>query len=187
MSDQLTNKEAKARWAYSEITSSRYGGAFRANLAPEIVALAIQEVPFAKVPAEHHDALIHVLSNYARNDGFIRNLDSSPAYKKVSLTRVQLLKLWALWTFSPPERNQCRSYAVFHNNPGEGPDDPRSIAATIQNPDDRPQTEAGIVMNCEGFPVLIEGYLRSQIFMKSTDPSRRFEVWWPIDVPAPAE
>ncbi|HEX3340783.1 MAG TPA: hypothetical protein VHT68_16615 [Pseudolabrys sp.] len=187
MASEITAKEAKACWAYSEITSERYGPAFRTNLAPEIVTLADQGVPFAKIAAEHHDALIEVLSKYARNAGFINNLDSSPAYKKVALTKDQLLKLWALWTFSPPDRTQSRPYAVFHRNPGEGPKDPRTIAAAIPNPDDLPQKEPGIVMNGYGRPILIEGYLRSQIFMNSTDPSRRFEVWWPTNIPAPAD
>ena len=185
MAHEITANEAKARWAYSEITSTRYGPLIRANLAPKIITLADRGESFAEVPAEHHGALIHVLSNISRNADFIISLDSSPTYKKVSLTKDQLLELWALPTFSPPERTHCWPYAIFHNSLGEGPEDPRSIAAAIENPDDHPQKDAGIVMNHQGHPVLIEGYLRSQIFMKSTNPSRRFEVWWPANILAP--
>jgi len=99
----------------------------RANLDPKIVTLADEGVPFAKVPTEHHDVLIEVPGKYARNADFLNNLDLSPRYKKVALTKEQLLKLLALWTFSPSERTHPRPYAVFHGNPGEGPKDPEQL------------------------------------------------------------
>ncbi|WP_407193808.1 hypothetical protein [Bradyrhizobium sp. STM 3566] len=71
----ITAEEIKARWAYAEVTSERFGKAYAQHLPPQLFHDAHMGKPFAAVAQTDWKLLIDVLENYARNKGFIDNID----------------------------------------------------------------------------------------------------------------
>jgi hypothetical protein len=185
MGPMISAHELKARWAYSEMASSRWGRHF-VQQHPALMRKANSGVPFANLGAREHDELVQALP-LARHPAFIASIDQCAAqYEFQRWSKGQLCHAWALPAFNPPAKIQpIPYYDFFIRRPDTGPGgqpedtDPRvtyARAAIAFNP----HHEAVIVVGQPGHYVLLEGTLRSVIFMNSAGNSQRLNVWVPV-------
>jgi hypothetical protein len=181
-----TTHEVKARWAFAEMKSIRFGDAYPNS---DLKQKAVDGVPFCELTLDEHNELVTQLHTHARGD-FSHSVDGCLEYICEGWSKSQLLQAWALPAFHPQGQNQCIPYSVFHTSPSltdssgnPQPSDPRSqpLAAEAFG-----ASEPGIVVDLPlnhpllptGGSVLLEGYGRSRHFMN--DPSaERFLVWRP--------
>jgi hypothetical protein len=184
---QITAHEAKARWAYSELLSSRFGKNYVGVGAKHIYDAAAAKNPFSTLLPADHDELAKMLDR-GRDPALTAMVDSSPLYRSEAWTKGQLAHTWALPAFNPPAKRSAIPYYDFYTGrPNTGPagtaedSDPRVAARAIPYGTPFNQShEPVIVIGEPGKYVLLEGYLRSIIFMRSSDPSHRLLVWVPF-------
>jgi hypothetical protein len=184
---QITAHEAKARWAYSELLSGRFGKGYVGAGPKHIHDAAAAKNPFTTLHPSDHDELVRMLDR-GRDPMLTAMVDSSPMYRSEAWTKGQLAHAWALPAFNPPAKRSTIPYYDFYTGrPNTGPagtaeeSDPRVAARNI--PYGTPfnqHHEPVIVIGDPGKYVLLEGYLRSIIFMRSSDPSHRLLVWVPF-------
>lgn len=187
----ITAEQAKAVWAYGEITSSRRGKRYRRAAPAHIVKLAESAEPFACLPHADQAALVETLLA-CRSPKLVANLDRSKRYRRIQLSRRELLALWALPVFDRLAGGRIVPYRDFLRDPPMlGADgtvnrrDPGHAARSVQSDIFR-QRNPGIIINVSRRPVLIEGYLRSLLFLRDRNASA-FDVWWPSDLGHPAD
>ena len=127
---EITAYEAKARWAYAELNSTRWGGSISAA-PPTIVAMARDGVPFEKVPSSSYSALINWLLDGRASD-FVANVDRSEHYVLQAISKMQLLALWAISSFNPTKAGGIFPYTEFyHERMKRGRNDPRDAIESI--------------------------------------------------------
>jgi hypothetical protein len=175
----ITSEEVKARWAYAEINSQRFGGTYEANLPSDVYASAMGRVPFENLSSEVWPALLAALKQ-ARNPSFIDKIDAfgAPTYECVEWQVVDLLNCSTLpcfggmtyWKFlaMPPAVDAA-------GNLDRG--DPRFVSHRIPFDPSYSIQEPLIAIVVSGRPMLIEGYLRSLLWLRN--PIRPFLMWLP--------
>lgn len=175
----ITAEEVKARWAYCEITSDRFGKTYKTNLPPSVYDAAVDGVPFAQVPGSEWPGLIVALK-IARNPGFIDNIDTCGAPNYVC-TEWQVPDLLSCWTL--PCFYQARYFEFLARPPGKdaagNPDDadPRFKSHLIPFDPNFKLEEPLIAILMNRAPMLIEGYLRSILWLRN--PVYPLRVWMP--------
>ena len=171
----------KARWAYFELASERFGPAYAGSGPQHLFDAARAGEPFSKLDASDHHELVRML-NFARPGPFAAVVDTSPLYRCKALTAEQLSQLWALPSFGlGPTNSGIQLMDFFHKTYGAGnvpsAGDPRSAAATGKPlPADH---EPVIVIRTNGRHVLLEGYSRAVAFMSATNTADRLLAWFP--------
>ena len=184
---QITAHEAKARWAYSELLSGRFGKNYVGIGPNHIYDAAAAKNPFSTLPQSDHDELVKMLER-GRDPALTAMVDSSAMYRSEAWTKGQLVHTWALPMFNTPAKQRPIPYYDFYSGrPNTGPagiaedSDPRVAARNIPygTPFDQ-NHEPVIVVGKPGEYVLLQGYLRSIIFMRSSDPSHRLLAWVPF-------
>ena len=125
----------------------------------------------------------------ARGTGFAGNIDSAQIYLCEGWDKQKLMSILAVPAFNPPLKRQVIPYSQFYNGmPNTGPgmtpeaSDPRVAIASITIPAIYVQDEPVIVISVQGHLILLEGYLRSLLFMKSPDPKAELLAWVPQTV-----
>jgi hypothetical protein len=175
----ISAEEAKARWAYTEINSERFGRTYETDLPAELFKGAKDGVPFERIAAIHYPILIAALKR-SRNAGFIDKVDrwGAPIYECVEWQVTDLLNSTTIPAFGRVP------YFVFLARP-PGKDargnpraaDPRHKSHFIPfDPAFEPR-EPLIAIAVDNAPMLIEGYLRSILWLRN--PARRLPVWLP--------
>jgi hypothetical protein len=141
-------------------------------------------IPFSDLHEGDWNQLVRMLS-VGHNENYVMSIDICDRYVCKAWTKDRLAQVWAVSDFNPLEK-RCIPYMVFYESPpNTGPDgspqddDPRVAARAI--PHDLPfdQKEPVIVVRMDGFDILLEGYLRSILFMRSNDPAAVLLVWAP--------
>jgi hypothetical protein len=184
---QITAHEAKARWAYGELTSGRFGKNYLGKGPQHIHDFAAAKNPFTTLMPADHDALAAMLDR-GRDPTVAMSVDTSPLYRCEAWTKGQLVHAWALPAFNTPAKIRPMPYYDFYTGipntgPGGLPEDSDARIAARAIPYGTPfnqNHEPVIVIGEPGRHVLLEGYLRSIIFMRSSDPSHRLLVWVPF-------
>jgi len=124
----------------------------------------------------------------ARNQAFAPNVDNyGSTYECQAWTRGQLAQVWALPAYNPPAKKTPVPYYDFYigapnTGPGGTAEDSDARVAAKRIPLDLPpppDEEPVIMISVPGAYILLEGYLRSVLFMRSADLSRRLLVWVP--------
>ena len=181
---EITAYEVKARWAYAELNSTRWGGSNSAT-PPAILAMAREGVPFQLVPSSKYPALVDWLLHGRARD-FVANVDRSEHYVLKQISKMQLMALWAISSFNATKTDGVFPYAEFyHERMKRGRNDPRDVIETIPRSPFN-QLHPVIVVNWDGLPVLLEGYLRSLLFLRSDEAGSILQTWWPKELaPAP--
>jgi hypothetical protein len=179
--------ELKARWAYAEMQSTRFRRHFEEAGYGDLLAKATARVPFCKLPPDEQQRLAPALLA-VRNEGFANNIDGSgDTYECKAWTEDDLTRSWALPAFNPPAKAHCVPYRDFYNGePNTGPggtaedSDPRVAVQKLEPQAQYQQTEPVIVVGQPGNYILLDGYLRSLLFMKSPDKTKRLLAWVPV-------
>ena len=176
---EVSLQEVKARWAYSEITSERWGENYAGLVDPALYAMARARLPF-EAAIHWQEPLAQIITE--RQAGLVGILDTSPSFVRVELTARQLHRLWAIPTMFK-DRDVRRYARLFPVSPNENPvvstewENVCAAAERVKRP--FVQEHEAIVAKASNAPMLLEGYLRSLLFHRANDPARRFKVWWP--------
>lgn len=186
--DRASASEIRARWAYSEMRSSR----FRARFGPvygDLIVKANSGVSFSELRQADRDRLLLAL-NATRNPDFAGHVDAAAVmFECQTWTENELLNAWALPEFNPPNRDYCISYKTFLMAGGP-PDlasledcDPR-VEWHRQNSsaeaNEYQQEEPIIVIGKPGTYIILDGYFRTLAFVNSPEKSKGLLAWIPL-------
>lgn len=178
-SADISADELKARWAYSELRSSRQSHNYSAVLSPSIRNMAKQSQPFEIVGRAHWGELIAALHR-VRGTKFADTVQrcSEGRYRREFWTPSALLSCRTL-----PEYNWVPFFSflaqpICRDADGKARrDDPRTASNTIQADVAFNPAEAAIAVRVGGQLVLIDGYLRAIVWLRH--PENPFPVWTP--------
>jgi hypothetical protein len=181
---RTTAQEVKARWVYGELTSRRFGRRYPGG-PQHIYDLAMAKNPFPALTASDQAELVKMFDR-ARPER-AAEVDRSELYRCEAWTKGHLAQCWALPEFNPPTRRHPIPYYDFYlaapNANARGgieEEDPRAEAMRIPSGTPFNQFhEPAVVVGSLGDYHLIEGYLRSILFMRAGDLSQRLLVWVP--------
>lgn len=177
-----SNLEIKARWAYSEIVSSRIGKMYQdhAPLA-DVVRLALDEVAFENLPAFHHQVLADAAS--VSHAGSMPLLDQHRSFLLSAWSKAQLAEAFVDRFFNTPRCDaplRFRDYMIWPRNTGPGgtynPTDPRVAADRVPR-GTPPITDAAPIAVGAGGNFIVEGHLRCTLFMRDAPAPETLPVW----------
>ncbi|MFH0303467.1 hypothetical protein AAFX91_41460 [Bradyrhizobium sp. 31Argb] len=180
-----TSEEIKARWAFSEIPSPRFGPSYRGHGPSHLHDLAHGGEPFEKVPPADWPHLLEMISKHGRNEGFVSNIDTlgGATFTCTAWHLSDLMNSHVLPTFGnvsyPVFLTQNPSIVLAGGSPRFDSHDPRAVASSIDPGVPFVQREPCIVIRYGGHDVLIEGYLRSLLWLRKNDPATPLLVWLP--------
>jgi hypothetical protein len=184
--DQISFHELQARWAYSEITSSRVGYKYRREY-PQCAGLfqrADAGVPFEQLSQAEVDQLV-VMNEWYR-PGLIAPLRTFSRFICQSWTKDELARSFTVPALDPQRRGRSVPFVSFATGPRFiGPQgnpertDPRVAADAVQLTWPTMQVEPVPVMPSGGGYILLDGYLRSILIFRSENPDDRLLVWVP--------
>jgi hypothetical protein len=181
-----TAAEVEARWAYAEMRSSRWCRHFEAGGYADLLEKARTGLSFCTLSAEEQIRLIRAL-RVAKTEPYINAVhQTSNMYECNAWAEHDLMSSWALPLFNIANPQVCIPYRDFYSSvvsPDPAvtldDDDPRVAARTVSPEAQYRQSEPVIVIGGPGDYLLLEGYLRSILFMKSQDTSKRLLAWLP--------
>jgi hypothetical protein len=177
----ITGEEVKARWAYAEVNSKRFGHTYQANLPVDVYASATEGIPFDGIQSSAWPALVSALK-VARNPDFINNIDTcgAPNYQCVEWQACDLLHCQTLPVFGqvPYFQFLARPPNPDHTDPAK-PDhtDPRYLSQQFPFDQGFQLREPLIAILVRDRQMLIEGYLRSILWLRN--PSYPLLMWVP--------
>jgi hypothetical protein len=181
---QISARIAKARWAWSELTSPRFAHEYP-PFGPDAVRLqstAKGGARFDDLPESDKDTLVSLIAR--RQPGFMQDIAGVKEFICEAWSRDDLMKTITIRAMSP-SKTQNILYSDFIKNPphleGGKPEwsDPRHSGDSW--PANKPfsQDEPGIAIIHNGHKILVDGYGRSVIFVRHGKPDEKFLVWVP--------
>lgn len=169
--------EIKARWAYSELRSPRAGSHYPAAQIGELREQSVSGVPFAQLAPWQWEKLAQALL-VVRGADYMVPLDRHDHFCLEPWSKGRLCQSFVVAQFNLPQRNSFLPYYDFLNMAPADDDalDPRSELRRLPPGGMGPLREAPIAV--EQFPcVLIDGYLRSLVFMRDAPATAVLPVW----------
>lgn len=171
--------EIKARWAYSELTSSRIAWLYRKHDLDGLDEMAADGVDFEQLNSGHRQRLVGLL--HAVRPDLPTSVDTHHGYVLDTWSKGRLCQAFAIAHFNTPLRKTYLPFFDFLNRardtgPGGTPEagDPRVAADAIAG-STVPEWGAIAVFD---FPnLLIDGYLRAVLFMRDAPDSATLPVW----------
>ncbi len=173
--------EIKARWAFSEIASSRYSNSLVRYLPQQIVEHARAGMPFEELSSEDLDILV-TAQRQSRPAEFVDYVDrfGAPQYELINWTIRDLLNSITVptlgtmqyfrWLAMPSEMDPGTQKYLC---------DPRPTASRIPFDETFRVGEGLIAVRLNGHDLLIDGYLRSLLWLRNT--SYPLPVWVPAE------
>ena len=176
----ITTEEVKARWAYSEISSSRLGKRFKNLLPAGIVDNQSQGLPFEQLPDEDRHALIRALKT-VRPAAFVNVVETlgTGHFELATWTIAQLVGCVTLPDFGGVRYFQflARPYNSEQADEIQPDLDPRREALRIAFDKDFKVKFPLIAVRSGQHDVLLDGYLRSILWLRN--PIEPLPVWVP--------
>lgn len=174
--------EIKARWAYSELRSPRAGSHYPDALIRDLRAQALSGAPFSQVAPSHWEKLAEAIAT-ARGASYLLAVDRHKHFRLEPWSKGRLCQSFVVAQFNPPDRKLFLAYYDFLIAPpgltDDGrPDelDPRAELRRLPPGGLGPLREAAVAV--EDFPsLLIDGYLRSLVFMRDAPATAKLPVW----------
>jgi hypothetical protein len=167
-----TAREVKARWAFSEVTSERFGGPYGSSLSQPVHQRIVAGCEFAEVDYGDWDDLIRGL-NTARNDQFTENVDrhGPDGYVCADWSAEKLLATLVIPNFGEGLRYRQFLTMFPMSHPQTGAidlHDPRfrSWAIPVSSTPSQ-QREPLIAIGGDPDHMLLEGYLRSILWLRN--------------------
>lgn len=185
---KATTQEVRARWAYGEMSSDRFGPKYRAhNISRAILDCADNQAAFEDVDASHWAELDQLLDLARPNEALHTGLRQWQSFECANWTKADFATVLAIPAFNKPHQWPIPYLDFYNGLPNTGArngtlgfaedSDPRVQA--FRTPD-HPQGEPAVTQLLNGRPMLVDGYLRSIIFMRQDKPQLRFAVWVPV-------
>lgn len=180
---EIEKKELQARWAYTELTSVRFKSNYEPSANSDLFYKAENGVDFSSLTADERDRLVKLHEKYRR--GFLPLMEFA-RFSCESWSKLQLASIWALPAFDPNGKQHPIPFLTFLalprlNNLDGTPDngDPRREADKVPTDQGFGQTEPLVVGLLGTVPILIDGYCRAVLFMRSENPAAQLLVWIP--------
>jgi len=176
--------EIKARWAYSEIISSRLGLTYRNHVSADIFKLAVRRKPFDAVPQALWPGLISALLT-VRPPQFVSLVDQygTGAFARAEWSPSTLLSCQTLPQYQMVPFFSFLAHPVARDSKGNlAGGDPRYEANRTRPGCDVGQAELAIAGMANGRPILLDGYLRAILWLRQ--PVASFPVWVPVPDPS---
>lgn len=181
---KATTQEIRARWAYGEISSDRFGLKYRAHpISQAILDCADNHAAFEDVDKSHWAELDSLLDRARPNEQLHTLLRQWPSFECARWSKGDFASVLAIPAFNKAQGRPFPYIDFYNGLPDTGANqraeesDPRVQA--FRTPD-YPQTEPGVAQLLNGQLILVDGYLRSIIFMRQKNPDLRFAVWVPV-------
>ena len=170
---RISRDELKARWAFNELRTKRWAAAF-ASLSPERVR---RGVDFADLTLEERSHLVWMIESYRKN--LVAALRHHGAFRCEAWTKEQVGRTFTVPRMAPNRKENIPFLSFLACPRFAEPWEPRAQADQV--PFDTPfvQTEPAIVLPNGPMQILVEGYLRAVLLMRSRDPEARLLVWVP--------
>jgi hypothetical protein len=177
-----TAREIKARWAFSEVLSDRFGGPYSTVLAQPLHSQVTGGCSFSDIQESDWDNLIQGL-NAARNVGFTANIDTfgPSGYVCVEWSVEDLMNAKVIPNFGQDlfYREFLTMFPMSQPTGALDLSDPRFKAWRIPvNAAPFVQTEPLISIKVDSDHMLIEGYARSILWIRS--PAKSLLMWVPV-------
>jgi hypothetical protein len=179
---KATAREIKARWAFSEVLSDRFGGPYRQVLAQPLFERIVSGCKFADIEGSYWDNLIQGL-NTARTTNFTGLIDASAPNGYVcaewsveDLMNARVIPNFGVGLFY---REFMTMFPMSQPTGALDLSDPRykAWATPVKGPA-FVQTEPLISVKAGSDYMLIEGYTRSILWVRS--PAKSLLMWVPI-------
>jgi hypothetical protein len=166
--------ELKARWAFGEMSSLRWAAKYRALGSDKIRGgLRFEELN------DEERTYLSWMAMGAR-PFLVAALDRHQNYQRQFWTKGRLAQVYTIPRMAP-DRQSNIPFLSFLACPRFAEDeDPRAQADRIPFATPFEQKEPVIVLPYDEKCILVEGYLRSVLFMRGDDPDARLAVWFPV-------
>jgi hypothetical protein len=181
---KASTQEVRARWAYGEMTSARFGPKYRNHgVKQAILDCAVNHAAFDDVDRSHWPELDRLLGLARPGEYLHGDLNQWSLFKCSHWTKTELENALAIRAFNKPNPDPLPYIDFYKGLPNTGANqraedsDPRVQA--FRTPD-YPQAEPAVAQLVNGKNLLVDGYLRSIIFMRQDKPELRFAVWVPV-------
>jgi len=181
--EAVSLQRMKAWWAYTEIRSPRLREEYRIDPRVPPLCAKIETVAFECLSAFEVNALAEIFETF-RGSYLNHYWVDAQEFVIEEWSAEQLGRVFAMSEVGPSGEGRYQPFAVYAAAPRPtGPTawlDPRLAAdkvpltAPIRTPDPL------IVGRYQGFQVLIDGYFRGLLFMRSASPAERIAVLVPI-------
>jgi hypothetical protein len=169
---EITRRELQARWAYSELASSRFAAKWYGGAPQPLSGKAQKKIPFEQLSSEELECLA-ALNASVRGPLWARITVGS--FVCTEWTREQLLQIVSVVENPWPPLADYIATTPPHGDMS----DPRNIASSTPPSQPFSQQEPIIVVPCYGKETLFDGTLRSILFLRSSDADARILVWVP--------
>lgn len=171
-----------ARWAYSELTSSRFRDRYNNSVSSELAEQAGSGVAFDALDAHARQELARA-AEATREAGLVEAVLGHSQFRYELWSKGRLAQTHAVASYFPDADDHNHPYLEFYRSPAASqadgnPDanDARHVLGGIARAPYVPATEAIIV--AMPFPgVLVDGYLRSAVFMRDGSPLDILPAW----------
>jgi hypothetical protein len=181
--ETVSLQRMKAWWAYTEIRSPRLREEYQIDPRVPPLCAKIGAVAFESLSASEVDALAEIFDTFRGNylnhywadvQGFVIEEWSAE----------QLGRIYAMSEVDPSGRGRYQPFAVYAASPRPtGPTawlDPRVAAGKVPSTTALRAPNPLIIGRYKGFQVLIDGYFRGLLFMRSALPGERIAVLVPV-------
>lgn len=172
----ISARELRARWAYSELNSSRFAEGYKRHLSPSILQSAKDRVPFDHVRQDEWPDLALAL---AKQRGDLIRLMDRVAAGRFTLSHwspTRLLNCVTLPIFGTVQFLRFLAMPPLVDAAGQNlRSDPRYASTQIPYRKEFVVAEPIIALNAGVYSVLLDGYLRSILWLRN--PQRPIPVW----------
>jgi hypothetical protein len=181
--DTISLKEMKTRWAFSEIQSPRLAAHY--HLDPRVPPLSARTgtATFESLSEADVDALVDIFETFRGN--YLRHYWADVrSFVVEEWSADQLGRIYVMSEVDPAGAGRFQTfsaYAVAARPTGAAARlDPRLAADGVPSDTVLPASNPLVVGQYKDFRVLIDGYFRGLIFMRSAAPAERIAVLVPV-------
>jgi hypothetical protein len=181
--ETVSLQRMKARWTYSELRSPRLTSEYQDDPRVPPLCSKIQNVAFERLSAAEVEALAQIFEAF-RGRILSHYWSDVQAFTVEEWSADKLGQVYAMSEVDPQGEGRYRPFAVYARSPRPtGADallDPRVAADKVPLTPPLRAPDPLIVGLYHGFQVLIDGYFRGILFMRSAGTNERIAVLVPI-------
>ena len=171
---RITREQLKARWAFAEIGAERW----RAKYATFPLEKIRKNISVADLNSKEIAHLAWIAESSRQN--LVPELNKVEVYECQAWTKDKFGRACTIMGMAP-DRNSNIPFLSFIACPRfNESSDPRVQADRIPFETPFVQTEPIIVLPYGAINIVIEGYLRGVLFMRSPNPDAEILVWFPV-------
>jgi hypothetical protein len=171
---RISAQDLKARWAFSEMRAERWRD-YYAELSSDRIR---DEVPFEQLTQDEKSHLVAMLSR--NREHMAPELDRFETYECQSLSKNELARVYTIIVVSPDGDSNIPFLSYVAAQRTDDFRDPRVQADRIPFQSPFVQSEPVIILPYGDMPLLLDGYLRATLFMRSPNPDARILAWRPV-------